>query len=100
MARTNLKYTKRYTMRNDLVLLRRTIEKVGGLVMPDLSSEGKVYTVIGMGPKVENLEIGDVIFLFAEKGDPFFNIPEEEDLLSVREKNIGCVVTKHLAEEE
>lgn len=63
-----------------------------GLAIPDRSLEGQECTVVSIGPKVENLKVGDKIQLLSTDRTMTTQIPDERDLFLTRDGNIALVV--------
>lgn len=83
-----------YRPRNNLVLIRRMARgKVRGLVMPDAAAEGQKMVVEAVGPKVEDLDVGDEVLAIGIPGEDLVRIPGHTDLYLVREGNVLVVVT-------
>lgn len=59
-----------------------------GLAMPDKAQEGKEYVVVGMGPKVEELEIGDKVLMAGTQGVDWDYLPGCKDLLALKQGNV------------
>ena len=82
-----------YRCRNDFVLIR-VINKgqAHGLAMPDKSAEGKERVVEAVGPKVDNLKVGDKVFVIGSMNQDVISLPGERDLFLTRETNVVLVV--------
>ena len=84
-----------YRPRNDFVVLRRMeIGKIKGFWMPGMSRMGKKLIVQAIGPKVEDLKVGDVVEAIGEPGQDIVTLPNETDLFITKEANVLCVVTQ------
>lgn len=98
MARTNQTTTVKYTMRNDMVLIRKQPKgKVRGLHMPAASAEGVDFFVEAFGPEVKNLEIGDQIMLMGSGEEKFYPVPGDTTLLVAQQKLVAYVITEGVA---
>ena len=86
--------TKTYIPRNDCVLLRLEHADLskGGVVIPEKSSEGWKWSVVAIGPKVEDLEVGNRVEVCGEVGKEIARLPGDEKLYVVREMYIILVV--------
>ncbi len=80
--------------RNDYVLIR--IVEVGetpsGIAIPQISIEGKEFHIVALGPKVEDLKIGDKVLMVGQQGVDFFPLPRSKDLIMIREEHVVLVV--------
>ena len=79
--------------RNDFALIRVTqLGSVGGIAVPDTAVQGKQFTVEAVGPKVEDLMVGDKVLMVGSQqtGDWSF-LPNHRDLIIIREANIVLV---------
>lgn len=81
--------------RNDYVLVR--IEKIDpgdGIAMPDTAIEGKRFVVAAVGPKVEDLALGDEVLMKGDMGVDCAQVPRELNLVIIQEKNVLLVREK------
>ena len=75
--------------RNDFVLVKETrLSLVNGIAMPDSAIQGKRFTIAATGPKVEDLQVGDVVFMIGKKGIDWLPLPNRDDLMICRESNV------------
>lgn len=83
----------KYIPRNDFVLIRiiQLDESPGGIVLPQISLEGKQYVVEAIGPKVEDLQIGDRVLMIGTAGEDYGYVPNRMDLLVIKQANIVIV---------
>ena len=83
----------KYRPRGDFVIYK-VVDKgqVRGIAMPDAAAEGKQRVVVAKGPKVENLEVGDIILTCGQPGVDLTRLPEEHDLFITREANVVLVI--------
>ena len=83
----------KYRPRNDYVILRLSnIDKTAaGVVIPKANTEGRVWTVVAIGPKVDDLKPGDVVNPMGEVGQDIAMLPRERDLYLTKEANILMV---------
>lgn len=87
--------------RNDQVLCRMVkVNTVHGLVMPDIAQEGKQYVVEAIGPKVEDLKVGDKILASGTRGVNWDFLPGFSDLFIISEKNIPLTYVETVEEED
>ena len=70
----------KFKCRNDIVLFRMITEDVRGIAMPDKSMTAKVCIVEAIGPKVEDLQVGDRVFVAGKLGETCGAIPNSIDL--------------------
>lgn len=77
--------------RNDFVIIREeTVDMVRGLFMPQVTKEGKRQVVEAVGPKVEDLKVGDVCRIVGEPRSGHWSyLPGFQNLIICREE---CVV--------
>lgn len=82
--------------RNDYVLLRLVeIDKTdGGVVLPERSNEAKEWHVVACGPKVTDLQPGDIVMPIGAMGEDIARVPRSKSLYITREANILIVVGK------
>ncbi len=86
---------KKYTMRNELVLLRKVVQsKVGSVLVPEKSMEGTRFLVEEIGPAVRELEVGNEVMIMGKAEDPFYPVPGEPALIIVRQDQIAYVVQR------
>ncbi len=83
------KLAKRYHPRKDLVFFKEvTIDKsAGGVVIPEISIEGKAWYVISAGPDVDDLKTGDRIMVIGTLRQDLMPLPGAKDLLVARQQN-------------
>lgn len=82
-----------YRCRGDFVLYRMVNKGiVNGVVMPDIASQGKERVVVAVGPKVEGLNVGDVILVIGTPGEDLVQLADERDIWMTREANVALVV--------
>lgn len=85
--------SRSYKVRNDFVIVKvTTTNVVGNIRVSDNAQEGKVYTIVAFGPRVENMAVGDRVTLWADQNTVFFQIPGERDLVIIKEANISSVI--------
>lgn len=78
--------------RNDFVLIRISErERLGGVHVPGISQEAKLYHVEGLGPKVEGLRVGDRVLMTGTQGVDWSYVPGHPSLLVIREGNVVLV---------
>lgn len=88
-----------YQPRNTLVLIQIiNLGKVGNVAMPDIAEAGKKNIVEAIGPKVEDLQVGDDVLVVGEEGKDFFFLPGTRRLLVTKEMNV--VLKRTITEEE
>lgn len=97
MARTNLHITDKvnFKCRNDCVLVR-IVDKGktdDGILLPEISVQGKEFIIVSKGSKVEDLEVGDKVLLTGLKNSTYFELPMCRDLILARECDVVLVVT-------
>jgi NADPH:quinone reductase-like Zn-dependent oxidoreductase len=85
-----MKEKANYQPRNDKVLVRvLSIGKSeGGVALPEISIEGKEFVVEAVGPKVEDLEVGDRVLMIGKINEDYCFLPRSHELLVIPEKNI------------
>lgn len=86
----NIMSTK-YNPRNDFVIIRAVKRDATptGIGIPQNSAWGEEYIVEAIGPKVENLKIGDkVMMIGSEQNGTMSRIPMTKDLMVTREENV------------
>ena len=83
-----------YQPRNDYVLIRETQKSAlqNEVILPSKSFESKNFIVEAMGPKVENLSLGDIVLLVGKEGEDWGRIPRNNSLLVTRENNILLIM--------
>jgi len=87
----------RYLPRNDFVLFRLVNVglSAGGVVIPDVSRQGKERIVVAMGPDVEDLKIGDRILVIGEVGHDVVELPatmkDAKGLFLTKQQNVVLV---------
>ena len=79
-----------YRPRNERVILRRIQigQTKAGVVLPDSAVEGKEYVVHAIGPKVEDLEEGDRVFITGVQNVDWAWLPGSHDLLIIHQMNV------------
>mgnify|MGYP001568891782 CR=1 FL=1 len=79
--------------RNDWVLIE--IVEVGetpsGIAIPQISVEGKEFYVRNVGPKVEDLVIGNRVLMIGRQGVDYFPLPRSSTLFMIQEKQVVLV---------
>ncbi len=80
--------------RNELVIVRvETIDKNrAGIALPGTSLESKKYIVTSVGPKVEDLKVGDRVLINGEKGQEWQNIPGYNDLIVTHQQFVSLII--------
>lgn len=93
----------RYKMRNDNILIRvEQVEKIGHIIMPEASYQGKRFVIEEVGPDVHDLKKGDVVFLKGEgleAGKDYGYLPNSHSLIQGPQRMVVCVLV-HVPEEE
>lgn len=76
-----------YKPRGDRVLIRRVQvgETDSGIAVPDASIEGFYHVVEAIGPKVEELDVGDKVLLVGTQNVHYAFVPNSRDLIVTRE---------------
>ncbi len=76
--------------RGDFVIIRVVPrgETPGGIAVSESSLEGQDHIVVAKGPKVEDLEVGDVVMMTGQKNVDWSMIPKQKALLIIRESNV------------
>lgn len=79
--------------RNDYVIVRRVMlgQTPGGVLTPDTSIEGVEHVIAAIGPKVENLNIGDKVLIIGTLGKDYGFLPNSKDLFVTKESNVVLV---------
>lgn len=80
---------KKYRPRNDVILLKTIdgIKSEGGVIMPDVSAEGKANFIVAVGPKVEDLKFGDRVLIIGAMNETVVQLPRERGVYATRETN-------------
>ena len=82
----------KYYPRNDFVIIqaiKRDTMPNSAIGIPQNSSWGEEYIVHAIGPKVENLKVGDKVMLIgSEQNGTMSRVPLTKDLIVTREENI------------
>lgn len=82
----------KYRCRGDFVLFRHVdLGTHRGLAMPNVAQQGKENVVVAIGPKVENLEVGDKVLVIGTLGVDSVRVPTEQNLYMTRETNVALV---------
>jgi hypothetical protein len=73
--------------RNEFVLVKIITkgETTTGIALPDASQEGKDYIVMAIGPKVEDLDVGDKIMVIGQANSTFAFLPSSNELFITSE---------------
>jgi hypothetical protein len=84
----------KYRARNDfLVISERVIEQVRGIAVPQMSAQGKEWTVESVGPKVEDsVKVGDKVLIVSTMFEHFVPVPGERSLYLTKCSNVALVV--------
>ena len=84
--------------RNSYVVLQlvQVDESEGGVAVPQISAEAKRWFVVAIGPKVENLKVGDQVEAMGTVGEDIARLPGHYDkgLYITKEANILLVIGK------
>jgi len=84
-----------YRPRNDIVVIKVVDKgKVRGIAMPDVAQEGKERIILAVGPKVEDLKVGDKVLVIGTPGQDLVRIPGELNLFLTKEVNVLVVVVE------
>lgn len=79
--------------RNDYVLVE--IIEVGetdsGIALPQISIEGKEFHIRAIGPKVEDLTVGDKVLMKGRQGAEYYPLPGSNKLLVIQEQHVVLV---------
>jgi hypothetical protein len=70
-----------------------------GITIPPNAPQAKERIVIAIGPKVEDLEVGDSIIGTGKMGEDVVPLPNEQDLYLTRQSNILLVIEEEGDEE-
>mgnify|MGYP001558056617 CR=1 FL=1 len=82
-----------YKPRGDFVLFRLVDKgKLGSIMTPQISEQGKERVVLAIGPKVEGLLVGDRVFVIGTVGQDVVRLPSEVDVFLTREANVVLIV--------
>lgn len=77
-----------YRCRNDFVLVR--VVDLGktesGIALPNMAMQGKEFHVVSVGPKVQDLHVGDKVFMIGTKNSHYFELPQSKDLIIIKEE--------------
>ena len=85
--------------RNDFVIVRIEVQdKLRKLALPQQSADAKRYFVEAIGPKVEDLKVGDEVRMTGQPNVDWANLPGRNDLLIIREGNVLVKITRKLVE--
>jgi hypothetical protein len=83
--------------RNDFVVVQQEVqEQVGGIALPQSSQEGKRFVVKGVGPKVQDLDIEDVVVLKGVEHVDWAFVPGCGELIAIKEQNVVAVISHQL----
>ncbi len=82
-----------YLPRNTYVLVRRVKlgETPGGVLVPDASIEGVEHIVVAVGPKVEELAVGDKVLMIGQFNLHYSFLPNSKELIIIKEENVALV---------
>jgi hypothetical protein len=81
--------------RNDKVLIREDHpDLIGKLAVSQFAIEGKEFVIVAIGPKVEDLEVGDVVMMAGKENVDWAKVPNHKNLLINCEANV-VLVTGH-----
>jgi NADPH:quinone reductase-like Zn-dependent oxidoreductase len=84
-----------YAPRNDFVIVKVSkIKNVAGLAMPDIAKESEIYHVVAVGPKVEDLKVGDQVIMVGVPNQTIVAVHYSKNLLITRETNVTAVLTE------
>ena len=85
-----------YRPREDFVLFA-LVDKgmMGSLIAPGISAQGKERIVVAVGPKVEDLKVGDKIFVIGAVGESVIELPFEQSVYMTRQANVCLIVEEH-----
>ncbi len=85
-----------FRCRNNNVLIQMTNvgETDTGIALPDIAVQGKKFHVVGKGPKVEDLQIGDEVLMTGLKNTTYFELPFAHDLIMTLEEYVVLVITE------
>jgi co-chaperonin GroES (HSP10) len=75
-------------------------ETASGIKVSESSLEGQDHIVVAKGPKVEDLEIGDVVMMTGRKDLDWSLIPKQRNLMIIRESNIVLKFPKEEGQKE
>ncbi len=83
----------RFVCREDFVLIRLVdTGRVGRVAVPQISSQGKRLIVVAIGPKVENLKVGDSVLSIGQVGVDAAQLPNDNDLFITKQSNIALII--------
>ena len=83
----------KFVPRNDFVLFRLVDRQmVRGVYVPQVSAQGKERVIEAIGPKVEDLKVGDKVFVIGEVGVDVVALPNDKDLYLTKQINVVLVV--------
>ncbi len=85
-----------YKPRGDYVVVEilDTGKMKGGLIAPQSSVHGKQFLVRAVGPGVIGLKVDDMVFPIGRKGQEYFDIPNTDNLILVKQDNIPLILEK------
>lgn len=83
-----------YNPRCDYVLVRlvRADKSVGGVVLPEATTEGHHWYVEDVGPEVENLEAGERVDIMGQIGEDIAPLRGEKDLFLTKQSNVCLII--------
>lgn len=79
--------------RNDMVLVRIVAKgkTLSGIAMPDTAMEGNDFIVAAVGPKVEDLKVGERVMVIGRRGHEWDVLPGTTDLFILKEVNVPMI---------
>ncbi len=83
----------KFIPRNDFVLFRLVDRQmVRGVYVPQISAQGKERIIEAIGPKVEDLKVGDKVFVIGQMGEDVVALPNDKDLFLTKQTNVVLIV--------
>lgn len=80
---------KKYLPRNDFVVFTVIDHgKVGNIITPQKSAQGKERIIVAVGPDVKDLKPGDSVYIIGTLGQDTIALPDEPNLYLTRQSNV------------
>lgn len=84
---------RQFKPRNDFCLIEIVdLDKLNGIVIPQISNQAKEHRVVAVGPAVEGLKVGDIVRAVGQMGQDVVTLPDFTNVYVTKQANVILVM--------